>query len=142
MESRGLAKSGVGLYKQARPIVGRIPLLKWCDMDGAVAEVQQDGPRVVAEVKRREVDTNELRELIADLQERLDGDGRTFVFGLEQVEFLPSACLALLLMFHQKVKAKDGRIVLLNCQENVAFLLRLARLDALFEIAEGNPQDV
>ena len=111
-------------------------------MDGSLAEVQQDGARVVADVKHREVDTDELRDLIADLQQRLEGEARTFVFSLEAVEFLPSACLALLLMFYQEVKAKDGRIVLLNCQENVAFLLRLARLDALFEIAQGSPADV
>jgi anti-anti-sigma regulatory factor len=44
-------------------------------------------------------------------------------------------------MFYQDVKKQGGSIVLLNCQENVAFLLRLARLDALFELAEGKPSE-
>jgi anti-anti-sigma regulatory factor len=35
-----------------------------------------------------------------------------------------------------------GKIVLLNCQENVAFLMRLARLDAVFELDEGNPPEI
>jgi anti-anti-sigma factor len=61
---------------------------------------------------------------------------------LQRVEFLPSACLAMLLMFHQDVTRAQGRIVLLNCQDNVAFLMRLARLDQLFELAEGEPADV
>ncbi|MEO1236842.1 MAG: STAS domain-containing protein [Planctomycetota bacterium] len=111
-------------------------------MDSPLAEVSQDGPRVTADLLAREVDTDELRQLINELRSRLHDDGgRTFVFGLERVEFLPSACLALLLMFYQDVKKHEGRIVLLNAQENVAFLLRLARLDKLFELAEGDPAD-
>lgn len=108
-----------------------------------IAQVSQDGPRVVIHVQTPEVETDDLRELIAELTQRIEEqDARTFVFCFETVEFLPSACLALLLMFYQEVKRHDGRIVLLNCQENVSFLLRLARLDALFELAEGKPADV
>jgi len=111
-------------------------------MKSPLAEVQQDGPRVTIKILEREVDTDELRGLVAELKERIQThDARTFIFCLDAVEFLPSACLALLLMFYQEVKQHDGRIVLLNCQENVAFLLRLARLDSLFELAEGDPQD-
>ena len=111
-------------------------------MDSPLAEVQQNADRVTVTVTQREVDTNELRNLVTDLQTLLDDGARAFVFSLETVEFLPSACLALLLMFYQEVKRHDGRIVLLNCQENVAFLLRLARLDSIFELAEGDPADV
>ncbi len=111
-------------------------------MDSPIAHIQLDGPRVTVEITTREVDTDELRSLIQDLKGTLEEDARLFVFRLEAVEFLPSACLALLLMFYQEVKKHDGRIVLLNCQENVAFLLRLARLDKIFELAEGDPADV
>lgn len=111
--------------------------------DSPLAQVSQDGPRVTIDIDRAEVDTDSLRELIHELKQRLNDDGgRTFVFGFEKVEFLPSACLALLLMFYQEIKRHDGRIVLLNCQENVSFLLRLARLDAVFELARGKPADV
>ena len=111
-------------------------------MDSPLAQVNQEGPRVEIDIDRAEVETDALRELIQELKQRLaDRDARTFVFGFEKVEFLPSACLALLLMFYQEVKRYDGRIVLQNCQENVSFLLRLARLDALFELSEGKPAD-
>lgn len=111
-------------------------------MDSPIAHIQQNGPRVTVEVTEREVDTDDLRELVQGLKQTLEGDARLFIFRLEAVEFLPSACLALLLMFYQEVKKHDGRIVLLNCQENVAFLLRLARLDKIFELAEGDAADV
>ncbi|MEM6853903.1 MAG: STAS domain-containing protein [Planctomycetota bacterium] len=111
-------------------------------MDSPIANIESQGSRVVVEITESEVDTDALRLLIQDLKSMLEGEARVFVFRLEAVEFLPSACLALLLMFYQEVKKHDGRIVLLNCQENVAFLLRLARLDKIFEIAEGDPADV
>ena len=112
-------------------------------MDSPIAEVQQEQARVIVKMNAAEIATEDLRELIADLRKMLQDDGaREFIFCFASVEFLPSACLALLLMFHQDVKKADGRIVLLNCQENVAFLMKLAHLDSLFELAEGTPTDV
>ena len=112
-------------------------------MDSPIANVKQDGQRVVVEVHASEIECEDLRELVMGLKQLLtDTEANTFVFCFKAVEFLPSACLAQLLMFHQEVKRQDGRVVLLNCQENVAFLLRLARLDGLFELAEGKPADV
>lgn len=97
---------------------------------------------MVARLDGAEVDTDRLRELTMDLKARLDQGGRTFVLCFREVDFLPSACLALLLMFHQDTKPFQARIILLNCQENVALLLQLARLDALFELAHGDPFQV
>jgi len=97
---------------------------------------------VIARLSGTEVDTDGLRDLILGLKKRLDEGARTFVFCFGDVEFLPSACLALLLMFYQDAKRHDARIVLLNCQENVALLLRLARLDVLFELVQGELSDV
>lgn len=112
-------------------------------MDSPIADIQQDADRVVVSIHEREVQPDELRTLITDLKQLVyDENARHFVFGLEAVEFLPSACLAILLMFYQEVKKHGGKIVLLNCQENVAFLLRLARLDKIFELAEGDAADV
>jgi len=105
------------------------------------ADVEQTGDRVIARLSGVEVSTDGLRELILGLKTRLDAGARTFVFCFDEVEFLPSACLALLLMFYQDAKRSDARIVLLNCQENVALLLRLARLDVLFELARGLPSE-
>ncbi|MEM1107698.1 MAG: STAS domain-containing protein [Planctomycetota bacterium] len=109
-------------------------------MDNPIANISRQDERVNVEFTEREVDTDHLRDLIHELKPTLEDGARLFVFRLEAVEFLPSACLALLLMFYQEVKNFEGRIVLLNCQENVAFLLRLARLDRVFELAEGEPE--
>ena len=106
------------------------------------ANIEQIGDRVIARLSGAEVNTDGLRELILGLKTRLDDGARTFVFCFGDVDFLPSACLALLLMFYQDAKRHDARIVLLNCQENVQLLLRLARLDVLFELAEGDPSEV
>ncbi|MEM6458248.1 MAG: STAS domain-containing protein [Planctomycetota bacterium] len=109
-------------------------------MDSPLAEITQDGPRVTVRLETREVETDQLRELVGQLKPAVQaGEVETLAFDLGAVEFLPSACLALLLMLYQEVKKRGGRILLLNCQENVAFLLRLARLDKIFELAEGQP---
>ncbi|MEM9881860.1 MAG: STAS domain-containing protein [Planctomycetota bacterium] len=109
-------------------------------MDSPLAQITQDGPRVTVRIDTREVETDQLRELVGQLKPRVQtGDVETLAFDLAAVEFLPSACLALLLMLYQEVKKRGGRILLLNCQENVAFLLRLARLDKIFELAETDP---
>ena len=110
-------------------------------MDDTTTIIEQQGDRVVIRLAAREVITDELREVILGLRSRLEQNARTFIFCFEKVEFLPSACLALLLMFYQDAKLHDARIVLLNCQENVAFLMKLARLDVLFEIAHGEPSE-
>ena len=105
------------------------------------AEIEQIGDRVIARLSGVEVNTDRLRELILELKTYLDEGSRTFVFCFGEVEFLPSACLALLLMFYQDAKRHNARIVLLNCQENVNLLLRLARLDVLFDLARGEPTE-
>jgi anti-anti-sigma factor len=113
------------------------------EMESSIAEIHQEGGRVVVKMTEAEVRSEQLRDLVHELKLRLENqDARTFIFCFANVEFLPSACLAMLLMFHQEVKRKDGRVVLLNCQDNVEFLLRLARLDSLFELAEGDPSQV
>ncbi len=110
-------------------------------MPQPIATVEQVQDRVIVRVHVTEVLTDGLRELTLDMRLRLDDGARTFVFCFDKVEFLPSACLALLLMFYQDAKKHDARIVLLNCQENVALLLRLARLNVLFELAQGEPYE-
>lgn len=111
-------------------------------MESPIAQVQQDGSRVIVRMTVSEIDSEELRALVGELKELMtESEARTFVFCFSKVEFLPSACLAMLLMFHQEVKRQDGRVILLNCQDNVEFLLRLARLDSLFELAQGDPAD-
>ncbi|MEE9405171.1 MAG: STAS domain-containing protein [Algisphaera sp.] len=103
--------------------------------------IEQEGDRVVVRLAEREVNTDDLREVILGLKTRLDDGARTFIFCFGKVEFLPSACLALLLMFYQDAKKHEARIVLLNCQENVSFLMKLARLDTLFDLAHGEPAE-
>lgn len=110
-------------------------------MPQPIATVEQIQDRVIAHVNVAEVLTDGLRELTLEMRLRLQDGARTFVFGFDKVEFLPSACLALLLMFYQDAKHHDARIVLLNCQENVSLLLRLARLDVLFELVQGQAHE-
>ena len=103
----------------------------------------EDRPdRVVVRFQDREVHTDALREVSLELRERVEQGVSTLVFAMDRVEFFPSACLALLLMLHQDAKRHGARIVLLNCQNNIAFLMKLARLDMLFDLAEGDAADV
>ena len=75
----------------------------------------------------------DFQQAIDEATERLRYDkAQHFLFDLEQVSFMPSSCLGLLLAFHQEVEHCRGRIALLQCNENVAMLFKITQLDEVF----------
>lgn len=77
----------------------------------------------------------EMQEIVAECLERMRyNNAQHFVFDLSTVEFLASACLGALVGFMQEVEHVRGKIALVNCHDNVAFLFKVTRLDHVFEM--------
>ena len=98
-------------------------------------ELDQTGPLVKVRIRQHEVTHSDLQEAVVECLERIRyHNAQNFVFDLEGVEFVSSACLGVLVQFLQEVEHSRGKIALCGCHENVAFLFRVTRLDTVFEL--------
>lgn len=100
-------------------------------------ELEQRGGIVIARPGVPEVSHAQMQELVSDLEQRMRCDNaQHFVFNLEGVEFLASACLGVMVQFLQDIEHMRGRIMLANCSDNVLFLFKVTKLDTVFMVCE------
>ncbi|MFA9477872.1 STAS domain-containing protein [Phycisphaerales bacterium AB-hyl4] len=100
-------------------------------------ELDQSGAVVTVTIRLPEVTHTQMQELIAECEERVRcHHGNYFVFDLAEVTFLASSCLGSMVSFLQDLEHVRGRIALANCQDNVAFVFKVTRLDTVFPIFE------
>jgi anti-sigma B factor antagonist len=98
-------------------------------------EIDQQGQLVVVKMPLHEISSAQMQCAIDACLERLRYDnGQNFLFDLENVHFLDSSCLGVLVSFLQEVEHVRGRIGIVHCSENVAFLFKVTRLDAVFTL--------
>jgi anti-anti-sigma factor len=77
---------------------------------------------------------------VADLQHELlgllapDGAPRNLVIDMQNVEYLDSACLYMLVQLLNKVTETQGRIAVVSARHAVEGIFKLTRLDQLFPI--------
>ena len=96
-------------------------------------EIEQAGSRVTAHIRQAELAYHEMQELVEACVDKMRYENaQNFVFDLEQVEFLASACIGSLVQLLQDIETQKGQIALAGCQENVAFLFKVTRLDSVF----------
>ncbi len=96
-------------------------------------DMEQTGQIVTAHLRRAEVAHNDMQALVQECTEKMRYDNaQNFIFDLEQVEFLASACIGAMVEFLQEIEHCRGRIALVHCQENVSFLFKVTRLDQVF----------
>ena len=96
-------------------------------------ELEQDGPMVTAKIDGPELSHSQMLEVMQDCKDKLRYDSaRTFIFDLEKVTFLASACIGALVDLLREVEPMRGRIALAGCQDNVAFLFKVTKLDDIF----------
>jgi anti-anti-sigma factor len=99
------------------------------------SEIDQTGPNVTVHVAGPEASHAEINEIVADCCERMRYENAVnFVFDLERVEFLASACIGSLVELLREVEPMRGRIALAHCDQNVAFLFKVTKLDDIFHI--------
>lgn len=96
-------------------------------------EVEQAGSMVTAHIRQAELSYNEMQEVVEACTDKMRYDNaQNFIFDLAAVEFLASACIGSLVQLLQDIEHQRGQIALAGCQENVAFLFKVTRLDSVF----------
>jgi len=96
-------------------------------------EVEQAGSVVTAHIRQAELAYQEMQELVDACVDKMRYENaQNFIFDLAEVEFLASACIGALVQLLQDIEHQRGQIALSGCQENVAFLFKVTRLDSVF----------
>lgn len=100
-----------------------------------LASVERLGTTFVVTVNARELRGLDARVLFAHLTERVVSEhARRFVFDLQSVEVMDSACVGAMVEMQSALQDEGGRIALVNPSEHIVYLLRLTRLDRLFPV--------
>lgn len=104
-------------------------------------ELDQAGPLVTVRLGVADVTHTQMQETLSECAERMRyNNAQHFIFDMGAVEFLASACLGALVGFMQEVEHVRGKIALAECQDNVAFLFKVTRLDQVFPLYDDTTQ--
>lgn len=100
-----------------------------------IRNVRRDGDALVLSV-RGEIDLHnspELRTELLDLLQKIRP--RRMILNLQQVPYMDSSAVAVLVELLQHLRKTGGKIVLTGLQPRVKGLLEIARLESIFGIA-------
>jgi len=97
-------------------------------------EFHKAGDVVVARVIDRRFDANGVADFKARVGEQLDRGERKLVLDLGEVDFVDSSGLGAILSVVRRMSG-SGSLVLSDCRPGVLELLRLTRLDRVFQMA-------
>lgn len=85
-------------------------------------------------VLEKRMDSNNAGNLKAEFLVLLDDTVKEINVDLSQVEFCDSSGLSALLLLQRHASNNEGTTTLLNCQESVLKLIKISKLDRVFEI--------
>lgn len=98
-------------------------------------EIEQDHQIVTCRIGVPEVTHIEIQELVDECMDHVrNNNARHFVFDMQEVDFLASSCIGVLVSFLQDLEHTKGRVALANCKDNVLFLFKVTRLDSVFSM--------
>ncbi len=98
-------------------------------------EIDQTGPMITAHIDGPELSHEQMLDLLEVCKDKLRYENaRNFVFDMEKVTFLASACIGTLVELLREVEPMRGRIALAGCSDNVAFLFKVTKLDDIFAL--------
>jgi len=84
-----------------------------------------------------ELNADLMQEVIQLLVEQMRyNNAQHFVFDMQTITFMSSACLGVLVQLLEDITPNRGRIAMAGCQENVEFLFKVTRLDQVFSVHE------
>jgi len=97
----------------------------------------------IATVTVSELTGPHTRRLIDDLlTEFSEASVRHFVFDLQNVTYMDSACIGAMVEMLTRLQGAGGRIALVNAGQSVSYLFKLTRLDRLFPICKDVMQAI
>lgn len=97
----------------------------------------------IATITVGELTGSNAHRLIEDLlSEFAEAPVRHFVFDLQNVTYMDSACIGALVEMLTRLQGAGGRIALVNAGQSVSYLFKLTRLDRLFPICKDVMQAI
>jgi len=103
---------------------------------GTVASLEMLGRTIVATIIDSDLTAPKVADLQVELVIKLSSrpDARNVVLDLQNVEYLDSACLGMMLQLLRRVKENGGKIAIASVRTRVEGLFKLTRLERLFPI--------
>ena len=104
-----------------------------------LATYDKFGETLVATVTTRTLSGPDAEDLTDEIRRWLDdpGDGtpaRHIVFDLQNVQYMDSGCIGVMVELLNSIQKSGGRIAMVNTGHNVEYLFKLTRLDRLFPV--------
>jgi len=104
-----------------------------------LATYDKFGQTLVATVASRTLSGPDAEALTEEIRHWLDdpSDGAAavhIVFDLQNVQYMDSGCIGVMVELLNSIQESGGRIALVNAGHNVEYLFKLTRLDRLFPI--------
>ena len=100
-----------------------------------LATLERLGRTAVATVTVTELSGVDAKTLMVELLQHVEGGGiRHFVFDLQNVSYIDSACIGVMVEMLTLLQKSGGRIALANTAQSVSYLFRLTQLDRVFPI--------
>jgi anti-sigma B factor antagonist len=101
----------------------------------SVFEIDQTNNLVVVRTDAARLTGDQVQEACGELLQRMRFHNASYiVWDLQGVEFVASDCLGALVSLLQEVEHVRGRIALARCRPAVANLVKITRLDAVFNL--------
>lgn len=120
------------MYSSAAP-----PASQQSDASVSLATYDRLGQTLVATLTARTLSGTEASACVAELLDNLRGPSGTcthVVLDLQNVEYMDSACIGVLVELLTRLQQVGGQIAMVNADPNVEYLFKLTRLDRLFPI--------
>lgn len=104
-----------------------------------LATYEQLGETLVATVTVQALSGPDAQDLTTEVRRWLDDTdaerpARHIVFDLQNVQYMDSGCIGVMVELLNAIQESKGRIALVNTGHNVEYLFKLTRLDRLFPI--------
>lgn len=111
--------------------------------DANLATLELLGKTAIATVTVSELTGSAANRLVNDLlAEFVEARVHHFVFDLQNVTYMDSACIGSLVELLTKIQTAGGRIALVNAGQSVSYLFKLTKLDRLFPICRDVMQAI
>ncbi len=108
-----------------------------------LATLELLGKTAIATVTVNELTGANASRLVGDLlNEFAEARVRHFVFDLQNVTYMDSACIGVMVELLTRIQTAGGRIALVNAGQSVSYLFKLTRLDRLFPICRDVMQAI
>ena len=105
------------------------------------SEVELVGQTVIARLGLEELTHLEMQEIVEEcLTQMRCHNASHVILDMQGVEFLASTCIGSMVSLLQDLQHVRGKLALINCCDEVTFLFKVTRLDAVIEIYDDEKE--